>query len=506
MRPFLFKLNEEEQLLHREYPSLTYWLREEFVRRKLESPFGYLLLCSLAMVFAWQIGTYGWVSGAIWLVALQFIPLLLAAMFNLRFGLYLSIFSAFILMGLKKITGNLPLGIFLDASILFMIFGLYLRQIRRRDWRATFHIFTVGIVAWLSFNFIQLFNPNSPSQVAWLYEVRDTALRMMFFFVPLYALTRLDQLERVAKFWILLTSLGALYAIIQEIFGLMPFEEIWIIQQVEEFERLMLDGKVRNFSFFSTPGIMGMLMAGTSVFCLPLFFLPGLRRWEKGVLAVCVALMWMAMFLSGTRTAFVVLPLGFLFLLTLSFDKKLIPFGIAIFAFGVILFFVPLDNPNLQRYRSTFRPSAANSLQERLQNQEYIKPYIQAHPMGGGLGITGKRGQQFSPFKLISEFRPKGGYVQVAIEMGWIGLLLYLGLLFMVMYVGVRNYFKMRNLRLRTWILAFLGGLFVLIIGNYSQNPLMNLPSSLFFYLGMAAIVLLRRFDNKNLAFDPFKW
>lgn len=506
MQPFLFKLKEENDVVEEQSLSPQRWLKDEFIRRKLESPFGYLLFSVLVLGFSWLIAHEGREAGMVLLAVLQVLPLLLASMFNLRFGLFLTVFAAFTLMGIKKATGGLPVGILLDATILVMVAGIYLKQIRRRDWRGVFHIFTITIVAWLGYNFIELFNPASPNRIAWLYAVRDTGLRMVLFFVPLFALTRLRHLENLARFWILLTTLGAIYAILQEFFGLRAFEELWITQEVEQFEKLFLDGRVRKFSFFSTPGVMGMLMAATSVFSLPLFFHPNLKQYEKVLLGFCVALMWVAMLLSGTRTAFIVVPVSFLFLLVLSFNRRMIPIGIAIFGLWLLLFFVPSDHPVLQRYRSTFRPTAAISLQERLQNQEYIKPYIRSHPIGGGLGMTGKRGQQFSPFQLFSQFRPEGGFVLVAIEMGWVGLLLYLGLIFMVLYIGIRYYFKIRRPEIRLWLLAFLGGIFALVIGNYSQNTLMTLPSSIFFYIAMAAIVLLRRFDNEEMAFDPFDW
>ncbi|MEO0895506.1 MAG: O-antigen ligase family protein [Bacteroidota bacterium] len=506
MDPFLFKLSHEKVTPASNSFSVWDWMRNELIKKKLETPLGYLLLIGIALLFSWQIGNYGWISAAVWLLVLCIIPLLVVSMFNLKFGLYMTVIAAFLVMGLKKITGDLPLGLFLDASILMMIFGVYLKQIRRRDWRALYHTFTVLTAVWLGYNFIQLFNPYSPSQIAWFYEVRNTGLRMVLFFIPLFAFTKFDDVRKLGYMWIALTTLGALYAIVQHTLGLQRFERLWLLEEVAYLDKVFIDGTPRNFSFFSSPGIMGILMGGTSIFCMPLMLSTELEKKYKLALAASVVLMWIAMFLSGTRTAFVVVPVACLMIVGLSLNKKLaIWLGVVALIWG-IMYVIPSENIIIQRYKSTFTISESTSYQDRVNTQEFLKPFIRSHPIGGGIGLTGKRGRQFSPDRMITEIRLEGGYIQLAIEMGWIGLGIFLGILFVISSFAVRYYFRIKDPELKLWTLAFLGALFAFCMGNYSQIIFNSLPTSLFLYLSMACFVLLRRFDNEDRSFDAFAW
>jgi len=506
MDPFLFKLSREETPSTPQRISLWEWTRNEFIKRKMESPIGYLILLGIALLFSWQIGTYGWFPAALWLLLLFVIPILLGALFNLSFGVKMTVVASFLVMGIKRVAGDYPYGVLLDASILMMVFGVYWLQIRRRDWRALYHTFTVLTVVWLTYNFIELFNPYSPSQIAWVYEVRNTALKMILFFIPLFAFKKFDDVKQLGYLWIGLTTVGAIYAIIQQAFGLQGFERIWLLEDVENLDKVVVNGAVRNFSFFSTPGIMGVLMGGTSIFCMPLFLSREIKSIHKVILAACVLLMWVAMLFSGTRTAFIIVPVSYAFILIISMRKRaLVGFGVIAFIW-IGLYIIPSQDPLVHRFRSTFDPSQSNSFQDRVNMQEYLQPYIRSHPIGGGIGLTGERGQQFSPDRLLSEIRIDSGYLRLAIEQGWIGLGIFLAIHFIVLFFAVRYYFRIKDHELKMWSLAFLGAFFAFCLGNYSQDVLTSLPISIFMYVAMSSFVLLRRFDDEDRAFDPFAW
>ncbi|MEZ4829309.1 MAG: hypothetical protein R3C61_23925 [Bacteroidia bacterium] len=160
-----------------------------------------------------------------------------------------------------------------------------------------------------------------------------------------------------------------------------------------------------------------------------------------------------------------------------------------------MLVFFPSDNYHLTRFRSTFHPTETTSFQTRMQNHEFIQPYIRSRPIGIGMGSTGIWGQKFSPDTMISQFPPDSGYVRIAVETGWIGLFIYLGLIFTILATGTINYFRIKNPHLRRYQGVFLASIFALALANYPQQALTQLPTSIIFYLLSAAVVKIRDFD-----------
>ena len=132
----------------------------------------------------------------------------------------------------------------------------------------------------------------------------------------------------------------------------------------------------------------------------------------------------------------------------------------------------------------------------RMKNQELIQPYIQRHPFGGGLGSTGLWGRRFSPGTFLASFDHDSGFVRLAVEVGWVGLLLYMIFIFQVMRWGIYYYFRVRDPMIKNLYLAINTVLFMLVIASYPQEVILQVPTSIIFYIFLAAIVKLKDFDE----------
>ena len=144
--------------------------------------------------------------------------------------------------------------------------------------------------------------------------------------------------------------------------------------------------------------------------------------------------MTLGMFYSGTRTTTVILPAGMALYLFMTIRSKTTI--ITLFASVLIALFVlyvPVDNPVLNRVRSTFNSQDA-SLNVRDVNRHYIQPYIYAHPIGGGIATTGTEGLTYNPNHLLAGFPPDSGLLKAALEMGWIGLALTMFFYLVILY------------------------------------------------------------------------
>jgi O-antigen ligase len=243
-----------------------------------------------------------------------------------------------------------------------------------------------------------------------------------------------------------------------------------------------------------------MVMA--SILCFALMTGP-LKTYRKFILGILAVLFFYVMLFSGTRSAYPLIPAALLFMTLLKFNKQVLAFsgiGLIIICF---LIFVPTTNDTISRFQSAFRPNNDPSYQVRLANQARIKPYIYSHPFGGGLGATGTWGRQFSPNSYLANFPPDSGYVRVTVELGWIGLIIFCGMIFVILQFGLSIYFKIRDPELKSYALAMILIIFAWNIGNYPQEALVQYPSNVLFYLAIAIMPAIYKIDQQqNLAID----
>jgi len=179
--------------------------------------------------------------------------------------------------------------------------------------------------------------------------------------------------------------------------------------------------------------------------------------------------------------------------------------------FLAFLIKVPTSNPNLYRFQTAFKPNNDDSYNLRKRNQKKIQPYIVSHPLGGGLGATGEWGERFAPDSYLAHFPPDSGYIRVAVEDGWIGLLLFCIFMFVIMKTGINNYYKIENPELKAYCLAMTLVIFAYNLANFPQEALVQFPSNILFYLEAALINITLRLDialkeekAKTLQVQPF--
>jgi O-antigen ligase len=297
------------------------------------------------------------------------------------------------------------------------------------------------------------------------------------------------------KTWIVLSVYAALYGLKQEYIGFSASEEAWLHSDPDIAGLLFIDGHWRKYSILSDPVAFSYNMVVSSILCMALMTGP-IKFWKKMVLGFFVFLMLWSMLTSGTRGAYVLVPVTLILFAILKYNRQILRLSIvgAVFILGLI--FVPTSNPTLYRFQSAFKPSKDASFNVRKANQKRIQPYIWSHPMGGGLGATGAWGQRFAPNSYLAHFPPDSGYVRVAVELGWIGLGLFCTLMFIVLRTGINNYYAIKDPELKTYCLAMTLIVFAFNIGNYPQEALVQFPSNIYFFLAVALINITYQLDK----------
>ena len=479
-----------------------FWTRH-IMLEKFRTPFGTGILLLAGLLFSLIVANAGLSAGVILLGAIVGLPIVAASLVNLRFGvMFLTIISYF-LMEVKKII-EIPFGVFLDVGILLLFIGVLFRQAEERDWSFANSPISWAVLIWILINLLQVINPVAASTEAWMYTVRGMAGTLCFFYILIYTITDFQFLQRLLKLVIGLSFLAGLFSFYQEFVGLPPWEKQWMMSDIGRYKLIYQAGRVRLFSFLSDPTTFGIMMAYMVVLCFALFFGPW-KKSTKFFLLVAGCVMLMGCFWSGTRTAYVVIPAGILFVTLAALVKRqwsIVVFSGIMMMGGVLLINIPTSNNTLYRFQTAFSPSDDPSYLVRMKTQARIKSIVQSHPFGGGLGSCGSWGKRFSPYTEFAQIEPDSGYVRVALDLGWVGLFLYMGLLLTAMVVGIRHYIRSRDPAVVNLYLGLTGLVFSLIVANYGQEAIILLPNSIVFYIVLAMIVRLKDFDPNYLHTD----
>jgi hypothetical protein len=375
-----------------------------------------------------------------------------------------------------------------------MLFGMLVMQSRQRSGSFFKSPVSVLVLIWVMYNLLQGLNPWAESKMAWLYTVRTMALLIFVYFIALNAFDSLRKIKWMLKFILLMLFLSALYGLKQEYFGFSAVENAWIYADELRFQLLFQWTRMRIFSVLNDPTTFGIMMAYGGVLAFVLATGP-FSRSKKILLGIAGALMFLTMAYTGTRTAYVLVPIGFILFAGLTLTRNvLIVTGIGLLL-GTAAMLKSTSNPLIFRIQSAFRMTEDESMQVRFKNQKLIQPFIHSHPIGAGLGSTGVWGKRFTPDSWLASFPHDSGFVRIAVEQGWIGLILYLSLLFMAMKTALHYYLRVKDPTIKVLYLGLLISIFLLTIASYPQEIIVHLPSSLIFYIFLAAIVRLKDFD-----------
>ncbi|MEQ9297553.1 MAG: O-antigen ligase family protein [Cyclobacteriaceae bacterium] len=427
-------------------------------------------------------------------------PIALSALWNTQIGLYIMVFFAYFLGVFNRLLRNVPLGIALDCMILIMLLGLLYRCYRHKDWSPFTSPISVAVGLWAAMNVIELFNPIAGSRMAWFYVIRPAVGYLLLFFLTLSALKDEKQLYSLLFTLIAVNTISAFWGIYQYFFGYFDWEMAHIMRN-DALHLVFNDGRWRSFGSVGSPAQYGILMAFTG--SISMMMIGGFRSlWIKGLLFIAGSSALLALLYSGTRSAFVIPGIFFIAWVVLSGKKRWYASLLVPIIGLVVLANVQTSNYQLQRIQTIFNATQDKSYQVRAQNRAMITPWIIMHPIGGGLGSTGVWGTRFSPHTFLANFPPDSGLVRVAVELGWIGLILFLNVYGQTIWRAAKAYRKMHNRKLRVVTAGITCGVAALLPVEWGQEVVGVYPISILFWLYTAILfraIALDQFTTQNI-------
>jgi putative inorganic carbon (hco3(-)) transporter len=475
------------------------WLSQQLVAQKLNNPLGLALLLLATLPMSYLLATLDLKLSMVLFIAMVGIPLVVFCLFNIAFAIGLMLFVSLAIPFALKYTAA-PIGTLLDLLIMLSMVGILLRQIKERDWSFAKYPLSYVILIWLYFNVMQVLNPEAQSKMAWLYTVRSVAIQQVVFFIGAYAFkSSRAGLMAILKLIIGMCFVSALYGLKQQFGGFSAQETAWVMADKERFQLYYQWGMMRIPSFCYDPTTFGILMVCFAVFCATLIVGATSRRHKVLLGIMFVAAMW-AMAYTGTRTAFGLFPVGAIFFAGLTLSKRVLLVGGILAVLGAGFVLKSTSSGVIYRIQSAFKPSKDDSMNLRLDNQRKIQPYIQSHPIGGGLGSCGVWGKRFNPDSELAHFPHDSSFVRMGVELGWIGLLLYTLLHYAVLRTGLYYYVRCRDPFIKSLYAAVTTWLFMLAVACYFQEAILQLPMNVIYNVLLAALVTLKNFDP---AFEP---
>lgn len=466
---------------------------------QLRSPVIFVGVIILLAVSAFAIGKMGLIGGFVFLL-LPFVFAYLYLLFRMPLiGLYSAIVLGFVLLGVGRYIKGIPIGLAMDGMLYLTYIALFFNKFQDKiDWRPAWKDITILSAIWFAYSVLQILNPEAKSFEAWF---SGRGVGMYMFLLVTLTLLFIDSERKLNLFfyiWAIFSVLVTLKGIMQIQFGVDPWEKAWLDEG--NFKTHILFGKLRAFSFLSDAGQFGANQAYSGVVAGIMSM--AMKDWRKKLFFIVVALLaFYGMIISGTRGSLSIPATGFFLFFIL---RKNVPIMVSGFFIMLVVFAffkytsIGQGNDQIRRMRTAFDPNDA-SFQVRLENQRILKAYMATRPFGGGIGHGGVKAQKYLPNAFLSQIPTDSGYVLVWVEMGIVGLLLLLFILFYVIITSsYRIMFRIRDPILRIKMAALACGMFGIMVANYGNAVLAQMPTSILIYISMALLMNMKSFDTKD--------
>lgn len=438
------------------------------------------------------------VTGAIYVLGLKGVVLIIgmlialptayALLCNERLLVPISIAYSIFLGPFLMAVGGVPIGLLMDAMLLTGVLGVVLRALKNRDWSWFDVPGKTVLIVWVGYHLLQVGNPAAASRVAWFYVMRPAVAYPFLYFITYNMMKSKKDLNLVWGFIVAGITITIIWGLVQQVRGYFDFEMNYLVAN-EAIHLVYIQGRYRIFGTLTSPAQYGVVV---TIFSMVFMLMGAFLKSKTKYLYIILALIgFAAMVFSGTRTAYIVIPLTIAALIVLERSAKLYGLSAILGVIFLLVILMPTNNYHIQRIQSVFKTEEDASYQVREQNRKAIMPFIYSHPLGGGLGSTGVWGMRFSPHTMLAQFAPDAGYMRVAVELGWIGLILYAFLLVKMFLLSLFSYMKLKDPDLRIFGLALLSALSSLFLIEYAQDINGKLPMNILLWILFAVMIKL---------------
>ena len=462
-----------------------------YLNNRIIKPFPIALLVLIStgyLLVYWLIGQ----NLSVLLLALTIlIPIIFLIFLFPDFGFLLTFFYSgfFFFLGkhfISKIT-DIPQGVFIDVLLLLVLISYIINgrfKTVNISWKNPIVIILILYFCYL----IALVGNPYGSISGWLMGFRILLRQFITILLSIFLFSKKENLSLFIRIWFILAISSMLYGIYQYFFGIPSFELKYALSHEKFYKLNFINGRWRLWSFLNNSTDFGLFMSASGVFFL-IYSLYHKNKFKKMLFIFAGILMLVSSSFSGTRTAIAIAVLGIVFFVLFEIHSiktiSSIILGTGIFIF---LVFGPINNPIINRVRSTFYPKNDASYQLREWKMKIARSYIYTHPIGGGLNSSENK-----PYPLSYIYSsPDSYYIGGFLQQGVIGMLFLFALFLATIIQGIK-YLKIYSYSYL--IVALLSAFFILSISGYAQENMDQFP---YFFIFWGTIGFIITLDKKH--------
>ncbi len=406
--------------------------------------------------------------------------------------------------GLMKVVSGQRYGPLLFDLLLVVVLAVVILS-----GRARFPAAGLGVLLLLALAALEMIHPNIPSFGLALEGFHKFMFLGLAFFVAQGAFIDRKFLRQFSAVLIIQATILALYGIKQFIF---PSDFDWRLIGFSEPGAdisFTVAGHLRAFATTSGPFHLGIYLAGTIVLGVALW--PRVRRRWRWGLAAALLIMTLGLGFTVTKANWVgaVAGVGVVLLLGggLRWAKRYLPLLAivgAVLVFAVLPAIMAVD-PNgavAVGLRDVLNPTRAQTLLLRTASwQQVIVPAILDHPwLGYGTGAAGEGVQHNVIAAGGLGFYSHSLYFKILLEMGVLGLVVFLALMGAVLWRGRQIQARIRDPFLRAMLLWCLGYVVAMLVSCIAGPMLDAYPANMLFWFALGLVSRIRLLDRQEAA------
>lgn len=416
---------------------------------------------------------------------------------KLSFSFYVLFIMNYLVMGINRYY-SMKSGMLMTFLVVGLLFLVLLQSMYKRlDWERGKNLLVAFWGIWFIYCMGEMFNPNSMLEPWFLSILQMAFFPLVFAILVPILLTRYKQVQWLLVIWAILTLIASAKGYWQRNRGFDSTELNWLYNEGGAHTHLIYTG-IRYFSIFTDAANFGTSMGLSLVtFGISSFYIR--NKWLKLLFGIAALAGGYGLMISGTRSAIAVPFFGFaLYVLLCRNIKGIILAAILLGGAFIFLNYTKIGDNNrlIRRMRTAFDTQDASFL-VRTYNKQKIYDQMVDKPFGVGLGLGGGKAKRFRPDSPISQIPTDSWFVQLWVEAGIVGLIIYLTLILLILYKGAHiAIYEVRNRELRGILLAMLAGIAGIIVSSYA-NEVLSFPNGIIVFTLMGIIFTAKYYDKE---------
>jgi len=395
--------------------------------------------------------------------------------------------------------GNLNVMLFFPDILFFIVLIVFIFKIFNKEIKLSPTPISGILFAFIIYCALQILNPstNLYSGVSGFRYI----LFLSIFFVTVNLNIDYKDLDQIIQTIIVLAIILAIYAIMQNIFGLPWFEKKWIskfwttsnqidFNNINQQGSYFFNKTIRAYSFTEQGPYLAQFLS--FVISIVLVSIRGEHNKIKNVLlSLLILFLFYTIIISYSRGAIIAVSLAIILIFIIKKTGKInvLTFGYLIIVLLIfILFISPFMLENISPTTAgeygllqIFNPSKAGSLEGRFFFWNFILKNILSNPLGYGTGSAGTAAIGRSP---LLDVITDNQYLGIALQYGFIGLTLYLLIIYKIFKSLITTFNNSSNIIQKNLALSMFGSSIVYFIyGFVADNLEQRLPTYFYWFL-----------------------